>query len=245
LDATVSQELELDTALYAQQQLDGALSLFQTTLNDKVCLLTGAEPREASAWCQMLQNSPKDKAIKNQAVGLKKMTAEQVKKADDAAKMSKRPFLAEAKDLGLIDEATAEWLCKKIGEGCHPDLCKKWPEYKSWDYSSACSGLKTIMQGRNALNHNEPMDILRVLLVIESLLLVLRELQLHNPLLEAMYNSLDKIKQLNTLKVAVVGESEAERMRRVPFRVKEDELIGRSSDITALASSLPRYIDTA
>lgn len=32
----MSRELELDAALYAQQQLDGALTLFQTTLNDTV-----------------------------------------------------------------------------------------------------------------------------------------------------------------------------------------------------------------
>lgn len=43
----------------------------------------------------------------------------------------------------------------QIGEGCHPDLCKKWPAYKAWDYSSVCTQLKDIIQARNSLNHNE------------------------------------------------------------------------------------------
>ena len=46
----------------------------------------------------------------------------------------------------------------QIGEGCHPDLCKKWPAYKAWDYSSVCTQLKDIIQARNSLNHNEVTD---------------------------------------------------------------------------------------
>ena len=43
----------------------------------------------------------------------------------------------------------------QIGEGRHPELLKKWPAYKAWDYDTVCTPLKQIKQARNALNHNQ------------------------------------------------------------------------------------------
>ena len=55
----------------------------------------------------------------------------------------------------------------KIGEGAHPDLRKKWDEYKAWDYKSVSAQLQGIMQARNALNHNQAMDADQVLKAME------------------------------------------------------------------------------
>ena len=49
---------------------------------------------------------------------------------------------------------------------------------------------------------------------------------------------LEKLASHGALQVLVTGESEEERMRRVPFRVKEDELVARGDTITMLVDKL-------
>ena len=162
----------------------------------------------------------------------------QVQQADDAAKQSKRPFLAEAIDLGLIDPSAAEQFCMKIGEGAHPDLRKKWDEYKAWDYKSVSAQLKGIMQARNALNHNQAMDADQVLKAMEHQRDVLQALQIDASQLETMITDMQCLALQKSLTINVTGESQEQRLRRVPFRVKEEELIGRASVIDTLVATL-------
>ena len=185
LEAADLEPNTLPLSLHALYELDRALNTFETILNVAVCpLLSTAQVqvsgKEAVAWCAMMANIPKEKTVKSQ---LKNLTDQQ---KDTAAKKAGThgSFIAAVLALGYVDQATITQIKLKLGEGANHELKKKWQQYKDWDYSNVESQLKAVPPARNALNHNQPLDVATVVDTVRGKGQILNELALDGSALE-------------------------------------------------------------
>ena len=169
-------QLSLPVSLYALLELDRGLRLFEDKLNAVLCPLLSTPQRqvggkEAVEWCAQMINEPKDKTIKGQLNLTDQQREQAAKKAGTHGS-----FVAAALELGYTDLATVQQLKTKLGEGCNHELKKKWPAYRNWDYKAIEKEIKAVQPARNALNHNQPLDLKNVTDTLLGMSLVLDQL---------------------------------------------------------------------
>ena len=131
----------------------------------------------------------------------------------------------------------------KVKDG-HNSGLKHWVPYwgssstARWDWSQAEGVLEQIGEARNDVNHKAetPLDVARIIAVVQGIVLVYSELQLNDAALQTL---LTQLLQLTTQQsVSVIVKAEERGGMRMPFTDPRKYLVGRAPLISAVSTQL-------